>query len=959
MGAVGSGGGVAGARASRVAAPGVPLPAAPPTVVSRPVSASELRPPPGGGARRAPPSATGATGPRAGVSVHLRSSAASVWCDASSSAEEAVLPGIIATPAPATPEADAVPVLRREPARCSACGAFVSPQCRVASGGDAWTCAFCGAGNAADFRAFVGAGPEEAAAMFPELVQPCVEYRAAPARATAVAAAAQLPAVVLVVDGGIPSNELSSLRAAVADLLDRTPAEALLGIVVFDAVVRVYETGGGASGLLAADVLPGDRSVNDDDVTALAAHEREVPAGSAEYLAPRHVAAAAVLRVLDQLRGGPSVPRQDEDSGDADVDSSPGLGDADAQRRAADAARAARRERLRRRAEAARAAVPATRGAASRGEAADDATAEAARRRTAGLAAAAAAPRCVGAAVEVAAALVDAVQPLHKGAGEAARLTGRVVVFTSGAPNVGPGTVDAGGDIGGETTGASGAGARSAWFGGLPSAADDAVTVAATEYFARLGRATFASGVALDFFCGGRNGFGAAALHAAASPSGGSVLLHPCFGRALRANLLHTVLRGGRGEGIARSPATVRATVACVTLRVASPLAVSHFVGPVAPIDIARPFARCTALSPAVTGSREPPKEWVWTAPRGSSTLYCLTLARLDEAVSVAAFLGVAEAAGRAASPAPGSQLCVQLTLNTVDDAGNSMTRVDTVALDAAPDAAAVTASVDADALAVLLAKCAVTVANNAEEEDEGAGQGADAERDGRERGASFIDNYCRRLFSLASDSQKTKSGSLMASISPALQRILQRLYFTRVGPMLGPMLRDHDAMVALRAAFIRADSRSALRIMQPAVESLAFATDARGVVGIVVREAVPPTTLALRSDRWLLVDAGTQLFVWRGLTAEGGGAARTTLLREARQRAAERFPAAEVLSFSEGSPMARWLLCRLAPAHHDSEAEQLRDHPSLPPDAAAATRAKLPRSDTMSVNQYAAHVAR
>ena len=82
----------------------------------------------------------------------------------------------------------------------------------------------------------------------------------------------------------------------------------------------------------------------------------------------------------------------------------------------------------------------------------------------------------------------------------------------------------------------------------------------------------------------------------------------------------------------------------------------------------------------------------------------------------------------------------------------------------------------------------------------------------------------------------------------------------------------------------------------------------------------------------------------------------RDRCVEELREAAGLRLPPPVEMQFVEGSSMARYMVSRLSPGHHDSPEEQVAALPSLSrmtPEALAVLREKLLVTDSMSFNQY------
>ena len=137
----------------------------------------------------------------------------------------------------------AVPIVRRDPARCARCGAppgGLDPSDHPAQ---TWRCALCGHAN----RGFLA--PDA-----PERAHAAVEY-APPSDQppfSAVAAHAPPASLLLVVDAAPPST----LRAAMAAVLPRLPADAAVGLRTYGAAsAAVYELASASTDLATADAF--------------------------------------------------------------------------------------------------------------------------------------------------------------------------------------------------------------------------------------------------------------------------------------------------------------------------------------------------------------------------------------------------------------------------------------------------------------------------------------------------------------------------------------------------------------------------------------------------------------------------------------------------------------------------------------------------------------------------------
>ncbi|KAA8542987.1 hypothetical protein F0562_021518 [Nyssa sinensis] len=91
--------------------------------------------------------------------------------------------------------------------------------------------------------------------------------------------------------------------------------------------------------------------------------------------------------------------------------------------------------------------------------------------------------------------------------------------------------------------------------------------------------------------------------------------------------------------------------------------------------------------------------------------------------------------------------------------------------------------------------------------------------------------------------------------------------------------------------------------------------------------EELPAHDLAMQSDAAVVLDHGTDVFMWLGAelaAQEGRSAAALAPCRTLAEELTEmRFPAPRILAFKEGSSPARYFVSRLIPAHKDPPYEQ------------------------------------
>jgi len=189
-------------------------------------------------------------------------------------------------------------------------------------------------------------------------------------------------------------------------------------------------------------------------------------------------------------------------------------------------------------------------------------------------------------------------------------------------------------------------------------------------------------------------------------------------------------------------------------------------------------------------------------------------------------------------------------------------------------------------------------------------------------------------------------------TLSQSLHDVPRMLFMLRRGPLLGPILQHSDDIDYCRCLFLQAALPVCLRLMDPP-----FYQIENGDASVI-----PLEDLALQSNRVLLLDHHTEIFIWEGLNVER----REQLLAMANQlavdRANNRFPRPYIMQFRERSSMARWLLCRLIPSHKDSKENQLQSFPELGQLTEAQYQAllrKFHNTDDFSFVQYCSLVQR
>ncbi|THU50474.1 hypothetical protein C4D60_Mb06t20610 [Musa balbisiana] len=150
------------------------------------------------------------------------------------------------------------------------------------------------------------------------------------------------------------------------------------------------------------------------------------------------------------------------------------------------------------------------------------------------------------------------------------------------------------------------------------------------------------------------------------------------------------------------------------------------------------------------------------------------------------------------------------------------------------------------------------------------------------------------------------------------LSTLPESLFHLRRGPLLGNIVGHEDERSVLRNLFLNASFDLSLRMLAPRClmhrEGGTF-------------EELPAYDLAMQSNVAVVLDHGTEIFIWLGAelaAQEGKSAAALAACRTLAEELTEhRFPAPRILAFKEGSSQARYFVSRLIPAHKDPPYEQ------------------------------------
>lgn len=188
---------------------------------------------------------------------------------------------------------------------------------------------------------------------------------------------------------------------------------------------------------------------------------------------------------------------------------------------------------------------------------------------------------------------------------------------------------------------------------------------------------------------------------------------------------------------------------------------------------------------------------------------------------------------------------------------------------------------------------------------------------------------------------------------------VLRRMFSLRRGPLLGPLFQHIDDIFYARKMFLEGNLEESFRLLEPTLLMISATEQEDSPIDLQI---VPSEDLAMQSNKILILDQQSELFVWTGglvprlfsnLTLER---MKDSCQSETQNRSQFRFPQPSVLQFKEGSSMARWLQCRLVPSHKDSPDSQISSFPQLEELSDEARRkliSKFHKTDDLSFWQW------
>jgi len=236
-----------------------------------------------------------------------------------------------------------------------------------------------------------------------------------------------------------------------------------------------------------------------------------------------------------------------------------------------------------------------------------------------------------------------------------------------------------------------------------------------------------------------------------------------------------------------------------------------------------------------------------------------------------------------------------------------NISRVITIILPTTDNLSAYLESIEGEVAAVLIAKRAVLQANNP----------SDA--------ASMRLAIDERIKDITSKFGTQVPKVKLQRFPKELSLLPEYLFHLRRGPLFGSIIGHEDERSVLRNLFLQASFDLSLRMLAPR----ALMHREGGTF-----EELPAYDLAMQSDAAVVLDHGTDVFIWLGAdlaAQEGKSAAALAACRTLAEEITEqRFPAPRILSFKEGSSQARYISSRLIPAHKDPPYEQEARFPQL-----------------------------
>eukprot|EP00892_Ulva_mutabilis_P008473 jgi/Ulvmu1/5999/UM026_0123.1 len=504
---------------------------------------------------------------------------------------------------------------------------------------------------------------------------------------------------------------------------------------------------------------------------------------------------------------------------------------------------------------------------------------------------------------------------------------------------------------------------------------DQFLMLEAEKFVATLAAGLHDAGMVVDIISGGLNASNLALWDRAVTHTGGTLTIQEGFGGLLSANLAAMLQRA-------------QAAAVSLDFSASDGLAVENVIGPsvttavptrIPPTFQHRTPSRRRLQSPGSIGSGG-------GAEFARSTLAACDTDSLEAGQAFAVLL-------KSTQDLEGGYAVVQAVARWRNPAGLAVMRVATRRLEVTRNFAAYATSLCHPASSVLLAKSLILAAEN-----QGASRDPQALEDARARCASLLRSLARTA-GVPTERRRGWGSFLLGAglfgageswqLPRCLLPVAEALYHLQRGQLLGHVVGHSDERAQLFHLFLKADLSLAQAALVPSAYQVT--PDGQGVM------PMRPCDLILDANTVIVLDCGTQIFLWLGsnlplppdaaaavcresllaLNAAAAGDAATVTDSEnpgslvtqsvhvAHACAVGRVPVPELRACLEGTGDERYVLSRLAPTTTDQEEDIRAQLPHLA--AAHAENAayaeqmvahivrRLPRSDDASLVAWAA----
>ncbi|GAB4841827.1 Protein transport protein Sec23A [Ancistrocladus abbreviatus] len=185
-------------------------------------------------------------------------------------------------------------ILQRDPHCCQNCGAYPNLYCNILTGSGQWQCVICRNLNGSEGE-YVASSKEELYNL-PELSSPLVVYVQTGNRTPGFVPATDsrmCAPIILVIDECLDEPHLHHLQSSLHAFVDALPPTTRIGIISYGRTVSVYDFS--EESTASADVLPGDKSPNEETLKALIY-------GTGVYLSLVHASLPVAHTIFSSLR---------------------------------------------------------------------------------------------------------------------------------------------------------------------------------------------------------------------------------------------------------------------------------------------------------------------------------------------------------------------------------------------------------------------------------------------------------------------------------------------------------------------------------------------------------------------------------------------------------------------------------------------------------------------------------